>query len=39
MDKIAPALESKPQKPHLRWYYDKEGAGDEEAAELEKVMG
>lgn len=38
MDKIAPALESKPDKPHLRWYYGKEGEGDKEAAELEKVL-
>jgi hypothetical protein len=38
MDKIAPALESKPEKPYLRWYYKNEKACETEAAELAKVL-
>jgi hypothetical protein len=38
LDKIAPALESKPEKPYLRWYRGNEKAGEGEAAELAKVL-
>jgi hypothetical protein len=38
MDKIAPALESKADKPHLRWYFESEGDGEAEAKSLAEAM-
>jgi len=37
-DKIAPALESVPDKPYLRWYFSKEGSGEAEANALQEAM-
>jgi hypothetical protein len=38
LDKIAPALESKAEKPYLRWYHKNGSAGEDEAAALKKAL-